>query len=288
LPIFSDLSDIVSQLPGTEAWEIAEGVLSLLDDEDRRSDIPRRQRDWVEANSWAAQAARISNIIQGCFEEAHGVELRPPRRVGSALAPEPERAGDAHGASGVLPEEDLAAAQRFLARRALGSGNRRSAEDGSLPPPPTSRAGSILQSIRNGPGFIPGTGSWFVSRADRARDTRDWVSAAQYYQKALDQKPDNPPIWVQYGHALKESGNLVEAEKAYRQSLEFDAEVADTHLQLGHVLKIQDRRIEASAAYLRALVLDPGLEHATLELKGLGWTRGRIQLALRRERSGPS
>jgi tetratricopeptide (TPR) repeat protein len=114
------------------------------------------------------------------------------------------------------------------------------------------------------------------------------VSAAQYYQKALDQKPDNPPIWVQYGHALKESGNLVEAEKAYRQSLEFDAEVADTHLQLGHVLKIQDRRIEASAAYLRALVLDPGLEHATLELKGLGWTRGRIQLALRRERSGPS
>jgi glycosyltransferase involved in cell wall biosynthesis len=288
LPIFSDLSDIVSQLPGTEGWEIAEGVLSLLDDEDRRSDILRRQRDWVEANSWAAQAARISNIIQGCFEEAHGVELRPPRRVGSALAPEPERAGDAHGASGVLPEEDLAAAQRFLARRALGSGNRRSAEDGSLPPPPTSRAGSILQSIRNGPGFIPGTGSWFVSRADRARDTRDWVSAAQYYQKALDQKPDNPPIWVQYGHALKESGNLVEAEKAYRKSLEFDAEVADTHLQLGHVLKIQDRRIEASAAYLRALVLDPGLEHATLELKGLGWTRGRIQLALRRERSGPS
>ena len=112
--------------------------------------------------------------------------------------------------------------------------------------------------------------------------------AAQYYQKALDQKPDNPPIWVQYGHALKESGNLPEAENAYRKSLELDADVADTHLQLGHVLKIQGRKIEATIAYLRALLLDPGLDHATLELKGLGWTKGRIQLVLRRERSGTS
>jgi tetratricopeptide (TPR) repeat protein len=140
--------------------------------------------------------------------------------------------------------------------------------------------------MRDGPGFIPGSGSWFISRADRARDSRDWVSAAEYYRKALDHKPDNPPIWVQYGHALKESGNLGEAEDAYRKSLGLDPDVADTHLQLGHVLKIQGRRIEASAAYLRALALDPALDHAALELKGLGWTKGRIQLALRRERSG--
>ena len=30
LPIFADLSEIVYQLPGTEAWEIAEGIISLL------------------------------------------------------------------------------------------------------------------------------------------------------------------------------------------------------------------------------------------------------------------
>jgi tetratricopeptide (TPR) repeat protein len=125
-----------------------------------------------------------------------------------------------------------------------------------------------------------------ISRADQARDSRDWPSAARYYRKALDQRLENPAIWVQYGHALKESGNVAEAENAYRKSLELDADVADTHLQLGHALKIQDRRIEASAAYLRALALDPALDHATLELKGLGWTTGRIQLALRRERSG--
>jgi tetratricopeptide (TPR) repeat protein len=124
-----------------------------------------------------------------------------------------------------------------------------------------------------------------ISRADRARDSRDWVSAARDYRLALDLRPDSPAVWVQYGHALKESGNLPEAEDAYRNSLEIDADVADTHLQLGHALKIQGRKIEASAAYLQALALDPALDDAALELKGLGWTKGRIQLMLRRERS---
>jgi Flp pilus assembly protein TadD len=112
------------------------------------------------------------------------------------------------------------------------------------------------------------------------------VSAARRYRKVLDQEPSNPPIWVQYGHALKESGDVFEAEAAYRKSIELDPNVADTHLQLGHALKIQGRRIEASTAYLRALALDPALDHASFELKGLGWTRGRIRLALRREQSG--
>jgi len=125
-----------------------------------------------------------------------------------------------------------------------------------------------------------------LARADRARDARDWASAARDYREALDLKPDSPAIWVQYGHALKESGNLPEAENAYRSSLELDGDVADTHLQLGHALKIQGRKIEASAAYLHALALDPALGHASVELKGLGWTMGRIQLMLRRERIG--
>jgi glycosyltransferase involved in cell wall biosynthesis len=291
LPIFSDLSEIVYQLPGTEAWEIAEGILSLLGDEDRKTEILQRQRDWVRANSWAAQAARISNIIHGCFEETRGVELRVPRQPQSEVVPSPKDEEPAPGSSSLLRDEDLAAAQRFLVRRAVNWGNgvhaaRSSATNANPSRPTTTLAGSLLQSIRDGPGFIPGSVSWSISRADRARDSRDWVSAAQYYRKALDQKPDNPPIWVQYGHALKESGNLADAEDAYRKSLDLDDDVADTHLQLGHALKIQGRKIEASAAYLRALALDPELNHASFELRDLGWTRGRIQLALRRERSG--
>jgi glycosyltransferase involved in cell wall biosynthesis len=291
LPIFSDLSEIVYQLPGTEAREIAEGVLSLLEDEERKTELLRRQRDWVQANGWPTQAARVSNIIQGCFEETSGVELRVPRQLRSELVPSPKDKELAQGSFSLLRDEDIAAAQKFIERRAVrwrdGAPAARSPAANVTPPRPTTTlAGSILQSIRDGPGFIPGSGSWFISRADRARDSRDWVSAVEYYRKALDHKPDNPPIWVQYGHALKESRNLGEAEDAYRKSLELDADVADTHLQLGHVLKIQGRKIEARAAYLRALALDPELDHASFELKGLGWTKGRIELALIRERSG--
>src|SRR6516165_9798697 len=293
LPIFSDLSAIVYQLPGTEAPDIAQGILSLLDDEEGKAEILQRQRDWVRANSWAAQAARLANIIQGCLEETLNAELRAPAQVCSNSAPSSKEAVSTPGSMNLLRDKDLDAAQNFLERRALSwtdgaPAGRSFAENANPPASPTTLSGSLLQSIRNGPGFIPGSVAWFISRADRARDSRDWVMAAQHYRKALDQKPNNPPIWVQYGHALKESGSLAQAENAYRKSLEFAAEVADTHLQLGHVLKLQDRRIEASAAYLRALVLDPGLEHATLELTALGWTRGRIQLALRRERPGSS
>src|SRR6516225_8014101 len=291
LPIFSDLSDIVYQLPGTEAAEIANGIVSLLDDKKRKTEILWRQRDWVQAKGWPAQAARLSNIIQGCFEETSGVELRVPREVRSELVPSPEDDEPAQSSLSLLRDEDLAAAQKFIERRAVrwrdGATSARSSATNTHPPRPTTTlAGSLLQSIRDGPGFIPGSGSWYISRADRARDSRDWVSAAQYYRKALDHKQNNPPIWVQYGHALKESGDLGEAENAYRKSLELDADVADTHLQLGHALKIQGRKIEASAAYLRALALDPALDHASSELKALGWTKGRIQLALRREWSG--
>src|SRR5262245_45277491 len=95
-----------------------------------------------------------------------------------------------------------------------------------------------------------------VFLADRARDARDWASASRYYRQALEEKSDNPAIWVQYGHALKESGHVPEAERAYRRALELAPDITDTHLQLGHALKIQGRRDEAAAAYLRALALD--------------------------------
>ena len=36
-----------------------------------------------------------------------------------------------------------------------------------------------------------------ISRADRARDAGRWELAARLYRQALDEEPDNPPIWVQ-------------------------------------------------------------------------------------------
>jgi len=109
-----------------------------------------------------------------------------------------------------------------------------------------------------------------ISLADRARDQGQWELAAGYYRDALRRDPNNSPIWVQYGHALKESRALPEAEWAYRTALALDQSVADSHLQLGHVLKIQGRTQEAQAAYLRAYALDSSLEDALTELTQLG------------------
>jgi glycosyltransferase involved in cell wall biosynthesis/Flp pilus assembly protein TadD len=108
-----------------------------------------------------------------------------------------------------------------------------------------------------------------ITLADRARDLRDWEVAARYYRAALDLNPANTPIWVQYGHALKEQGLLEPAEEAYRQSLALDEAISDTHLQLGHVLKLQGRPYEAAEAYLTAYRLDPSCPFATAELRTL-------------------
>ncbi len=116
-----------------------------------------------------------------------------------------------------------------------------------------------------------------VYRANRARNAGEWELAARCYREVLQDLPNASAIWVQYGHALKESGNLGEAEDAYRRSISLTPDEADTHLQLGHVLKLQGRIDEARDAYLRSARLDPGRRHARDELVGLGWTTERIE-----------
>jgi tetratricopeptide (TPR) repeat protein len=130
-----------------------------------------------------------------------------------------------------------------------------------------------------------------ITLADRARDAGQWEVAAEHYRDALHRKPQNPPIWVQYGHVLKESGHLAEAEKAYRTALAYDPRIADSHLQLGHVLKIQDKKEEARAAYLRAIALDPSLNGASLEFAQLGWSEthlSELRCMLAREIADPA
>jgi len=115
-----------------------------------------------------------------------------------------------------------------------------------------------------------------MALGDRARDDREWDAAILLYRSALAHDLRNAPLWVQYGHALKQSGNLedppklAKAEAAYRRALIYAPRVADTHLQLGHVLKLQRRISEAKAAYLLALALDPALAPARDELRALG------------------
>ena len=106
--------------------------------------------------------------------------------------------------------------------------------------------------------------------ADGLRALRNWADAARAYRAVLDLDWELAPIWVQYGHALKESRDFGGALSAYEQALELAPEVADTYLQLGHLLKITGRKASARAAYSRALQLEPKLRDARRELAALG------------------
>lgn len=106
-------------------------------------------------------------------------------------------------------------------------------------------------------------------KADGLRDQRQWAEAAIAYRAVLDQSPDLAGIWVQYGHALKESGNVRGSIEAYRQALSLEPDVADTHLQLGHALKLTRRPRHAISAYLAAIRHDPNVPDALGEVARL-------------------
>lgn len=115
-----------------------------------------------------------------------------------------------------------------------------------------------------------------ITKADLARGAGDWKTAANHYTEALSRNPARPEIWVQYGHALKEGGNLAAAEAAYCYALGYDRCNADSHLQLGHALKLQGKTEEAQSAYLRAFALRPTWSEPIRELRELGWASGPI------------
>jgi glycosyltransferase involved in cell wall biosynthesis len=252
-----ELSDVVYALPAAGGFEIAEGLAALLDDEHMRGELARRQRGWLDRHGWSAQAERIGNIVRGCCEERLGIELRPPQ---TAMTSRIDRRTE--------PARQLLAAARAPV---------------PAPDPPAEAAVEPTRIVAPG-GHHPGLLRDYarkraVRRANRARDAHDWIGAARYYRLALDYRPERSGIWVQYGHALKESGNFSAAEAAYRHALSL-APTADSHLQLGHVLKMQGHLRAAASAYLEALRADPHFAPALSELNALGWGSLQIGRAL--------
>lgn len=105
---------------------------------------------------------------------------------------------------------------------------------------------------------------------DRARDRREWPAAASLYQDALVSEPENPALWVQYGHACKEAGLIGRAEAAYRQAIFLAPRDHDVRLQLGHLLKSSGDDDGAIKHYRESHALLPGGDDAARELRNLG------------------
>lgn len=94
-----------------------------------------------------------------------------------------------------------------------------------------------------------------ATHGDAARDDRQWELAADHYAASLALRPDNFATQMQFGHALKEMGNLARARMAYLRAISLKPEDADVHLQLGHLHAVQARDEEALACYRQALRL---------------------------------
>ncbi|WP_320196489.1 tetratricopeptide repeat protein [Agrobacterium rosae] len=102
--------------------------------------------------------------------------------------------------------------------------------------------------------------------ADNHRDARRWAMARDTYAQALKIEGSLAHIWVQYGHALKESGDANGALASYHRALEMQPGNADTTLQIAHCLKVLGSIDEAKGWYLKALALDPLDDNAEREL----------------------
>ena len=102
----------------------------------------------------------------------------------------------------------------------------------------------------------------FVQKGDKERDAQNWAEAADAYQRAVDQNPALWHIWVQLGHALKESGSISAATVAYKNAVRIRQDDADAHYQLAVGLQMQGRYIEAVKSVETAVALKPNLTAA--------------------------
>ena len=115
----------------------------------------------------------------------------------------------------------------------------------------------------------PQDDSDFRAAGDRARNRGDWAEAVTNYKAHLARKPGDFEIWVQLGHALKESGRLSAALVAYGEALGLNENDADLLLNMGHLHKVMGLPEDAISYYRRSAERD-GNADAISELLHLG------------------
>jgi len=93
-------------------------------------------------------------------------------------------------------------------------------------------------------------------QGDQARSRGDWSSAAAAYSRHVERHPQDFDIWVQLGHALKESGRYDQAEGAYQKAHRLNGGSADLFLSRGHLAKLVGDTRSAVDFYNRSFLVD--------------------------------
>ncbi|TIX86997.1 tetratricopeptide repeat protein [Rhizobium sp. P44RR-XXIV] len=124
-----------------------------------------------------------------------------------------------------------------------------------------------------------------LAEADAARDRQDWATAAYYYAQAVEQQPGRLGLFVQLGHAYKESGDYEAALEAYRHFLEEEPDDAEIHLQLGHLYNRMSNLEAALQWYDRAHALAPNDAEITQHTEAARRRFSRTDVELKRRKA---
>ena len=92
-----------------------------------------------------------------------------------------------------------------------------------------------------------------IVAGNRARDRRDWTTAAAAYRAVTAREPGLAHIWVQLGHMLKEAGELPEAGRAYRRAADLVPADPEPIVRLAHMAKDDGARVTAATHFVEAL-----------------------------------
>lgn len=96
----------------------------------------------------------------------------------------------------------------------------------------------------------------YIRLAQAAKLQRDWVSAIDFYAKALSMR-ETFGTRVQLAHMLKEAGRLDEAEGMYLKALSKNPDDPDLNLQIGHFYWVMGDPQKSHDFYERAASLAP-------------------------------
>lgn len=116
----------------------------------------------------------------------------------------------------------------------------------------------------------------FIDEGNSHMANGEWQAAAGSYKASLEQDKMQPAIWVQLGHACKESGEKAKAREAYETAAQLEPENAETYLHLGHLLKNMGQERDAALVFAQCLKADPSMHDAYDQLMHLGWSRSEI------------
>jgi glycosyltransferase involved in cell wall biosynthesis len=127
-----------------------------------------------------------------------------------------------------------------------------------------------------------------IEQANVARSAGAWSVAAEYFAAAVARDPSLYHIWMQLGHAHKESKAYGQAEAAYAKAADLRAASGEPYLHLGHLHKMTGEFVKASREYLHAVKMEPANADAVAELHrqlaaSSGMTRDKMLQFLEQE-----